>query len=421
MNRTLQETDPEMAAIFDGELERQRTTLVLIPSENYASKAVLCASGSVMTNKYAEGYPGARYYTGCEWVDKAEILAISRAQALFGAEHVNVQPHTGSQANMAAYYALLEPGDVMLSMSVDQGGHLSHGRKANFSGRYYRPVFYHVNRETELIDMDEVRRLAREHRPRLILVGASAYPRTIDFAEWRQIADEMGAYLMADIAHIVGLIAAGVHPSPLPHCDVVTSTTHKTLRGPRGAFIMCRRELGTRIDRAVFPGVQAGPLMHIIAAKAVAFQEAMSDDFKRYQQQIVKNSRALAADLQQGGLRLVSGGTDNHLMLVDVRPLGLTGAQAADALERAGIITNMNMIPYDPQPPTVTSGIRPGTPAITTRGMKEAEMAEIARMMITVLRQPDDPQVGAQVRQEVRELCARFPIYETLNNHDPYV
>ena len=411
-----------MAAIFDGELERQRTTLVLIPSENYASKAVLCAAGSVMTNKYAEGYPGARYYHGCQWVDQAEALAIQRAQQLFGADHANVQPHTGSQANMAAYYALLEPGDTILSMSVDQGGHLTHGRRANFSAKYYRPVFYHVDRETERIDLDEVRWLAREHRPKLILVGASAYPRLIDFAVWREIADEVGAYLMADIAHIVGLIAGGVHPSPIPYCDVVTSTTHKTLRGPRGAFIMCRRELAKQVDRAVFPGVQAGPLMHVIAAKGVAFHEAMSEDFKAYQRQIVANAQALAGHLLAAGLRLVSGGTDNHLMLVDVaKSLGITGRQAADALERAGICVNMNVIPFDSKPPTVTSGIRPGTPAITTRGMKEPEMAEIARMMTSILRDPEHAALAAQVREQVRALCARFPVYESLNNHDPYL
>jgi len=421
MNRTLQETDPEMACIFDGELERQHNTLVLIPSENYASKAVLCAAGSVMTNKYAEGYPGARYYHGCEWVDKAESLAIARAKALFGCDHVNVQPHTGSQANMTAYYALLEPGDTILAMSVDQGGHLSHGKKANFSGKYYKPVFYHVDRQTEMLDYDEIRRLAREHRPRLIVVGASAYPRTIDFAIWREIADEVGAYLMADIAHIVGLIAGGVHPSPIPYCDVVTSTTHKTLRGPRGAFIMCRQKFAQKIDRALFPGIQAGPLMHIVAAKAVAFHEANSEGFREYQRQIVKNAAALAGHLQAEGIRLVSGGTDNHLMLADVRSIGLTGRQAADALERAGIITNVNLIPYDPNPPTVASGIRPGTPAVTTRGMKEAEMAEIARLMLAVLSAPDDLKVAKQVKEQVRELCARFPIYETLNNHDPYV
>ena len=411
-----------MAAIFDGELERQRTTLVLIPSENYASKAVLCAAGSVMTNKYAEGYPGARYYHGCQWVDQAEALAIQRAQQLFGADHANVQPHTGSQANMAAYYALLEPGDTILSMSVDQGGHLTHGRRANFSAKYYRPVFYHVDRETERIDLDEVRWLAREHRPKLILVGASAYPRLIDFAVWREIADEVGAYLMADIAHIVGLIAGGVHPSPIPYCDVVTSTTHKTLRGPRGAFIMCRRELAKQVDRAVFPGVQAGPLMHVIAAKGVAFHEAMSEDFKAYQRQIVANAQALAGHLLAAGLRLVSGGTDNHLMLVDVaKSLGITGRQAADALEQAGICVNMNVIPFDSKPPTVTSGIRPGTPAITTRGMKEPEMAEIARMMTSILRDPEHAALAAQVREQVRALCARFPVYESLNNHDPYL
>jgi len=414
MNRTLAEVDPEMAQALAGELERQQSTLVMIPSENYASKAVLQAQGCIMTNKYAEGYPGARYYHGCEFVDIAESLAIERAKELFGAEHVNVQPHTGSQANMAAYYALLEPGDTILGMPVDQGGHLTHGDKLNFSGKYYRIAFYGVDRNTERLDYDDMLHLARHHRPKLIVVGASAYPRQIDFERCRAIADEVDAYLMADIAHIVGLIAAGVHPDPVPYCDVVTSTTHKTLRGPRGAFIMCRSELAKDIDRAVFPAVQAGPLMHVIAAKAIAFKEAMTEDFRAYQRQIIANCQALAAELIQQGFRLVTGGTDNHLVLVDLRPQGMTGKEAADLLEQAGIIVNKNAIPYDHQPPAIASGIRPGTPALTTRGMKEPEMRRIAQMIGRVLLNREDPGVRSKVREEVRELCARFPVYSDL-------
>jgi len=414
MNRSLREVDAEMAEVLDGELKRQQDCLVMIPSENYASKAVLDAQGCIMTNKYAEGYPDARWYHGCEFVDQAESLAIERAKELFGAEHVNVQPHTGSQANMAAYYALLEPGDTILAMSVDQGGHLTHGNKLNFSGRYYRIAFYGVDRQSERLDYDAILKAARHERPKLIVVGASAYPRTIDFARCRAIADEVNAYLMADIAHIVGLIAAGVHPDPVPYCDVVTSTTHKTLRGPRGAFIMCRRGLAEAIDRAVFPGVQAGPLMHVIAAKAIAFKEAMTKDFKDYQRQIVRNCQALAAGLIEQELRLVTGGTDNHLVLVDLRPQGVTGKEAADLLEEAGIITNKNVIPYDHQPPAIASGIRPGTPALTTRGMKEKEMRQIAKMMGRVLHNREDGALRREVREQVRELCARFPVYAEL-------
>jgi glycine hydroxymethyltransferase len=414
MNRTLAEVDPEMADALAGELARQQNCLVMIPSENYASKAVLQAQGCIMTNKYAEGYPGARWYHGCEFVDRAESLAIERAKELFGAEHVNVQPHTGSQANMAAYYALLEPGDAILAMSVDQGGHLTHGNKLNFSGRYYRVAFYGVDRQTERLDYDAILRIARHERPKLIVVGASAYPRVIDFERCRAIADEVNAYLMADIAHIVGLIAAGVHPDPVPYCDVITSTTHKTLRGPRGAFIMCRRELAEAIDRAVFPGVQAGPLMHVIAAKAIAFREAMTEDFREYQRQIIRNCQALAAGLIEQGFRLVTGGTDNHLTLVDLRPNGITGKEAADLLQAACIITNKNVIPYDHQPPAIASGIRPGTPALTTRGMKEPEMRQIAKFIGRVLRSPDNPRVRTRVRKEVADLCAQFPVYADL-------
>jgi glycine hydroxymethyltransferase len=414
MNRTLGQTDPEMAAALEEELERQRTTLVMIPSENYASKAVLQAQGCVMTNKYAEGYPGARWYNGCGAVDKAEQLAIDRAKELFGADHVNVQAHTGSQANMAAYYALLDPGDTILSLAVDHGGHLSHGQATNFSGRYYRVQHYALDRDTELLDYESARKIAQLYRPKLIVVGFSAYPRTIDWEAWRAIADEVNALLMADIAHTVGLVAAGVQPSPVPLADIVTSTTHKTLRGPRGAFIMCKRHLADAIDRAIFPGIQAGPLMHVIAAKAIAFKEAMTEEYREYQRQIVSNARALGEALAAQGLRLVSGGTDTHLLLCDLRPLTLSGRDAANLLEGAGIIVNKNCIPYDYQPPAIASGIRPGTPALTTRGMKEPEMAQIGEMMGRVLRGPLDTEVRKQVRQEVRDLCDRFPVYEGL-------
>lgn len=415
MNKILSEVDPEMADILNGEMERQRTCLVMIPSENYASKAVLQTQGCIMTNKYAEGYPGNRFYNGCEFMDKAESLAIERAKKLFGAEHVNVQPHTGSQANMAAYYALLNEGDTVLAMRIDHGGHLSHGKSQNFSGRYYNFVFYGVERDTEMIDLDKVRELAIKHRPKLIVVGASAYPRILNFKDWREIADSVGAYLMADVAHIVGLIAGGVHPDPVPYCDVVTSTTHKTLRGPRGAMIMCKKELADKIDRAVFPGVQAGPLMHVIAAKAVSFKEALEYGFKEYQAQIVKNAKTLANCLKDEGFRLVTGGTDNHLMLVDLSNKGLTGRQAADLLEEAGIIVNKNLIPYDTRSPIECSGIRPGTPAITTRGMREPEMEIIAKMISDVLNNPNDSTIRKKVREQVRELCHFFPIYQDLN------
>jgi len=415
MNRLLSQVDPEMAQILDGELDRQIHTLVMIPSENYASKAVLQVQGCIMTNKYAEGYPGNRYYNGCRFVDMAESLAIERAKRLFGAEHANVQPHTGSQANMAVYYALLDEGDTILSMHINHGGHLTHGKAQNFSGRYYNFVFYGVDRETEMIDLNYVEDLAKRHRPRLILVGASAYPRILEFDKWREIADRVGAYLMADIAHIAGLIIGGVHPDPVPYCDIVTSTTHKTLRGPRGAFILCRKELAKKIDRAVFPGVQAGPLMHVIAAKAVCFKEAMEPGFKEYQKQIVKNAKTLAHALMERGFRLVSRGTDNHLMLIDLTNKGISGREAADMLEEAGIIVNKNLIPYDPKPPTETSGIRPGTPALTTRGMKEPEMELIADFYAQVLDNPTDISVREKVRQQVKELCDRFPIYQDLD------
>jgi glycine hydroxymethyltransferase len=375
---------------------------------------VLEAMGSVLTNKYAEGYPGARWYNGCGAADKAEELAIERARELFGADHVNVQAHTGSQANMAAYYAVLSHGDTILSLSVDQGGHLSHGQAMNFSGTYYRVHHYSLDRDTELLDYEATRKVAHLYRPKLIVVGFSAYPRQIDWEQCRRIADEVDALLMADIAHIVGLIAADQHPSQVPYADIITSTTHKTLRGPRGAFIMCRRHFAEAVDRAIFPGIQAGPLMHVIAAKAVAFKEAMTEEFRGYQAQIVANAKALAEALTAQGIRLVTGGTDTHLVLCDLRSLAISGREAANLLEEAGIIVNKNSIPFDHQPPAVASGIRPGTPALTSRGMAEPEMAQIGEMMGRVLKSPQDSGMRQQVRQEVLALCRRFPIYEDL-------
>ncbi len=421
MEQLLRQVDPDVADILDRELDRQQHSLIMIPSENYASRAVMAATGSIMTNKYAEGYPGARYYHGCEFVDQVENLAIERARALFGVDHANVQPVSGTQANMSVYYALLEPGDTVLAMALDQGGHLSHGNRANFSGRTYRFVPYGVDCGTEQIDYDRLAEFAREYKPKLLLVGASAYPRTLDFVRFREIADSVGAYLLADIAHIAGLIAAGEHPSPAPYADVITSTTHKTLRGPRGAIILCRQGLAKAIDKAVFPGVQAGPLMHVIAAKAVMFKEAMSPEFKAYQRQVVLNARALAETFLTRGFRLVSGGTDTHLMLVDVSKQGLTGKHAADLLREANIITNFNTIPYDSQPPTQGSGIRPGSPALTSRGMGEAEMAQIANWIADVLEQPDDSVLRMRIRDEVIALCSRFPIYDYMAREGEYV
>ena len=383
---------------------------MLIASENYVSHAVAEAQGSHLTNKYAEGYPGRRYYGGCEHVDVAEQLAIDRLKELFGADHANVQPHSGAQANMAAYFAMLEPGDTVLGMKLDQGGHLTHGSPVNFSGKLYSFVSYGVDRETEYIDYQEVERLAREHRPKLIVAGATAYPRIIDFPRFRQIADEVGALLMVDIAHIAGLIAAGVHPSCLPHAQVVTSTTHKTMRGPRGAFILCDEERARSIDRAVFPFSQGGPMMHTIAAKAVAFREALSEEFREYQRNIVANAQTLAVELEAGGLRIVSGGTDNHLMLVDLTPLDTTGKDAEDALGRVHMTVNKNAIPFDPKPPRVTSGLRLGTPAVTSRGFGWKEMSRVASFIIQVLTNPGDEQVEARVRQEVVELTSGFPV-----------
>ncbi len=407
----LHETDPEIHDVLVAERQRQATGLELIASENFTSRAVLEAVGSVLTNKYAEGYPGRRYYGGCEYVDVAERLARDRAKEIFGAEHANVQPHSGTTANMAVYFAVLRPGDKLMGMDLASGGHLTHGHHLSYSGRDFVPVHYGVDRDTERIDYDEVERLAVAERPKLLICGASAYSRTIDFARFRAIADKAGALLMADIAHIAGLVAAGLHPSPVPHCDFVTSTTHKTLRGPRGGLILCKKEHAKDIDRALFPGVQGGPLMHAVAGKAVAFKEALTEDFRAYQQNIVKNAQRLAAALQERGLRIVSGGTDNHVFLVDLRPMGLTGKVAEKALETAHVTVNKNTIPYDPKPPLVASGIRIGTPAVTSREMKEVEMGLIADLIAKVLRQPDEVGVQRQVKMEVRDLCTGFPLY----------
>ena len=407
---SLTELDPQVAAALEGEDRRQRESIVLIASENYASKAVLASGSSVISNKYAEGYPGRRYYGGCEHVDVVESLAIERAKELFGAEHANVQPHSGAQANMAVYFALLEPGDTVMGMQLDHGGHLTHGAKVNFSGRLYNFVSYGVDRETETIDFDELERLAEEHRPKIIVAGYSAYPRVIDFPRFRAIADDVGAYLMVDMAHISGLIAGGAHPSPLPHAQIVTSTTQKSLRGPRGGFIMCTEELAKDIDFAVFPVMQGGPMMHTIAGKAVCFGQALQPEFSRYAHQVVENCQVLAAELSEAGMRLVSGGTDNHLILVDVTPLGITGRQAEQALESVGIIANKNAIPFDPRPPRVTSGLRLGTPALTSRGMGAEETSRVAGMVARVLTNIEDEGIRARVATEVRELTAGFPV-----------
>jgi glycine hydroxymethyltransferase len=406
----LRGVDPELAALIDEEAARQASGLELIASENFASCAVRAAMGSCLTNKYAEGVSGKRYYNGCEYIDQIETLAVERAKALFGAEAANVQPQSGSQANMAAYLAVLQPGDTVLGMSLDCGGHLTHGSHVNFSGKFYNFVPYGVSRETEMIDYDEIERLALEHHPKLILAGASAYPRIIDFPRLREIADKAGALLMTDMAHIAGLVATGVHPSPVPYCDIVTTTTHKTLRGPRGGLILCKEALIKKINSAVFPGCQGGPLEHVIAAKAVCFKEAMSPAFQAYAKQVVANCKCLAAELAARGFRIVSGGTDNHVMLVDLRPKGVSGRDAADAMDLAGITVNKNMIPFDPAKPAVTSGIRVGTAAVTTRGMKEPEMAMIADFMTRVVEHLGDEAVYAAVRGEVKALAARFPM-----------
>ena len=405
----LVDADPAVAQAISREEERQRTTLEMIASENFTSRAVLEAVGSVLTNKYAEGYPGRRYYGGCQFVDEVETLARDRAKALFGMEHANVQPHSGAQANLAVYEGLLDPGDPVLGMALDQGGHLTHGHHVNASGKLYRFGSYGVDRESETIDYEEMRRAALELRPKIVVVGATAYPRVIDFARAREIADEVGAVLMADMAHIAGLVAAGAHPSPAGHAQVLTSSTHKTLRGPRGGLILCERELQRRVDRGVFPGHQGGPLMHVVAGKAVAFGEAATPQFTAYQHQTVENARALAETLSSAGLRLVSGGTDNHLILVDVRPKGLTGQEAESALDRCGIIVNKNAIPYDPLPPAVTSGLRIGTPALTSRGLGPQEMSHVGELIASVLEAPADERLAARVRGEVSEICAGHP------------
>ncbi len=407
----LEQVDPEIAKALRLETERQARNLELIASENFVSEAVLEALGSVMTNKYAEGYPGRRYYGGCEYVDLAEELAIQRAKELFGAEHANVQPHSGSQANMAVYFTLLQPGDTVLAPNLAHGGHLTMGSPVNFSGKLYKIVPYGVRKDTELIDLNQIRDLAREHRPKLIIAGGSAFPRAIDFKPFREIADEVGAAFMADIAHPAGLVAAGLHPSPVPYADFVTTTTHKTLRGPRGGMIMCKATHVQALDKVVMPGMQGGPLMHVIAAKAVAFKEALTPEWRAYQRQIVANARALAEALQARGYRLVTGGTDTHLLLVDLNSLGITGKDAQEALDRAWITVNKNTIPFETRSPMVTSGIRIGTPAVTTRGMKEPEMAMITGLIDRVLRKLGDQAVEGRVRIEVQELTARFPLY----------
>jgi len=412
--RSLKEADPEVAEAIRNERARQNDGIELIASENFVSRAVLEAAGSVLTNKYAEGYPGRRYYGGCEFVDVVERAAIARAKALFGADHANVQPHSGAQANMAVYFTLLKPGDTVLGMNLAHGGHLTHGHPLNFSGKLYTIVPYGVRKADERIDYDELDRLADEHKPKMIIVGASAYPRIIDFPRIRAAADRVGAPVMTDMAHIAGLVAAGLHPSPVPHSDFVTTTTHKTLRGPRAGMVLCREQYAKDLDKTVFPGVQGGPLMHIIAAKAACFKEAGEPAFKEYQQQIVANAKRLAGGLSSAGFRLVSGGTDNHLMLVDVFSKGITGKAAEAALGKAGITVNKNAIPFDQNPPMVASGIRVGTPAVTTRGMREAEMDLIGELISRALRTPDDDRALATIRTEVETLCRKFPLYPEL-------
>lgn len=406
----IRKIDPEVAESIENEVNRQRNKIELIASENFVDGAVLQALGTPLTNKYAEGYPGKRYYGGCEHVDVIEQLAIDRAKAIFGAEHANVQPHSGAQANSAVYFAVLEPGDLILGMDLAHGGHLTHGMKKNISGSYYRSEFYGVRQDTGCIDYDQLHRKARELKPKLIVAGASAYPRIIDFKAFSEIAKDCGAYLMVDMAHIAGLVAAGLHPSPVPYADFVTTTTHKTLRGPRGGMILCKSEYAKKIDSAVFPGMQGGPLMHVIAAKAVSFKQVMGDEFKKYQRQVLSNAKALAEALADEGFRLVSGGTDNHLMLVDLSNFSVTGKKTQHLLDEVGITVNKNAIPYDTQKPTVTSGIRIGTPAVTSRGMKEEDMKEIARLIKLVINDFDNS--AEQVRQKVAALCKKYPLYE---------
>ncbi len=408
----LARTDPEIYAVIERELQRQLYKLEMIASENFVSAAVLQAQGSILTHKYAEGYPGRRFYGGCEFVDVVENLARDRAKQLFGCEHVNVQPHSGSQANMAVYFAFLKPGDTILGLNLSHGGHLTHGHPVNFSGRFFKVVPYGVKRDTEVIDYDELIAIAKEHKPKMIVAGASAYPRELDFKRFREAADAAGAYLMVDIAHIAGLIVAGIHQSPIPYADFVTTTTHKTLRGPRAGMIMCKEKYAKEIDSMVMPGIQGGPLMHIIAAKAVAFKEALKPEFKEYQKQIVKNAKTLAEELKNYGYHVVSGGTDTHLLLLSFIEKGLTGKEIEKALEQAGITVNKNTVPFDPQKPFITSGIRIGTPAVTTRGMKEPEMKRIAKFIHRVISDLGNETVYKEVGEEVRELCLEFPLYQ---------
>jgi glycine hydroxymethyltransferase len=407
---SLSKVDPEIKSAIESERKRQQETINLIASENYASRAILEAQGSFLTTKYAEGYPGRRHYGGCENVDIVENLAIERAKSLFHAEHANVQPHSGAQANTAAYFATIEYGDTIMGMTLAHGGHLTHGAEMTFSGKSYKVVHYGINPETERIDYKELERLVLEHKPKLIVTGYSAYPRIVDFERFRQIADKVGAIVMADIAHIAGLVAAGLHPSPVPYCEIITGTTHKTLRGTRGGFILCRSDLAAAVDRAVFPHMQGGPLMHVIAAKAVTFHEAMQPSFVKYQQAILDNAQMLACELKRMGMRLVSGGTDTHLMLVDLSATGISGREAERALGRAGIVLNHNLIPFDPNPQTKSSGIRIGTPAVTTRGFGQEEMKFIASAIMKVLSHIDDSAVETQIREEVKALCTRFPV-----------
>lgn len=407
----LKETDFEVYSAIKGEEERELSKIVLIASENNVSPAVLEAQGSVFTNKYAEGYPNRRYYGGCEFADRVELLAIERAKQLFGAEHVNVQPHSGSSANMAVYFSVLKPGDVILGMGLPHGGHLTHGAPVSFSGQIYKSFSYGVDKKTELLDYDEVERLAVEHKPKMIVCGFSAYSRILDFARFRRIADRVGAYLMADIAHIAGLVAAGEHPSPVPHADFVTTTTHKTLRGPRGGMILCKEKFGKAVDKVIFPGIQGGPLVHVIAAKAVSFKEALAPEFKEYQRQVKRNAAALAQRLTEDGFRIVSGATENHLMLVDLTPKNITGKDAETALDAAGITCNKNSIPYDQKPPVTTSGIRLGTPIVTTRGMREPEMKIIGDLICEALANGHDAGKLASIRERTRAFCAKFPMF----------
>jgi glycine hydroxymethyltransferase len=414
----LEEFDPEISEAVKGELEREAYTLEMIASENFVSKAVMEALGSVLTNKYAEGYPGKRYYGGCEHVDIAENLAIERAKKLFNAEHANVQPHSGSQANMAVYHTLLQPGDTILGMDLSHGGHLTHGCPVNFSGYTYQVVAYGVNRDTELIDYEQVLGLAKEHRPKLIIVGGSAYPRVIDALKFREIADEVGARIMTDIAHPAGLVAAGLYPSPIPYSEFVTTTTHKTLRGPRGGMILCKEEYAKDVNKKIFPGIQGGPLMHVIAAKAVAFKEALDPNFISYQKQVISNAKHLSECLASAGFKIVSGGTDTHLILIDLSNKNITGKAAEEALDLAGITVNKNTVPFETRSPFVTSGIRIGTPALTTRGMKNREMGMIADMIVQTMEHIDDPVFHNKTRENIREFCEQFPLYAELTNKD---